>query len=142
MQLLLGKTASAVHTHTAGIQHATTLHPRPFVPRIPSIPHFHPSARSIPSISTRQSTSTTTIICGAAATKVEKLTVQPVRVVEGHVKLPGSKSLSNRILLLAALAQGTTTVENILVRPLPPPLIIFIFRLPSASPSLTHAPKN
>ena len=52
----------------------------------------------------------------AAATAVESLTLQPVRVIEGHVKLPGSKSLSNRILLLAALAEGTTTVENILVR--------------------------
>ena len=54
------------------------------------------------------------IVC-SAATKVEKLVVQPVKVIEGHVKLPGSKSLSNRILLLAALAEGTTTVENILV---------------------------
>lgn len=52
----------------------------------------------------------------AAAEKVEELTIQPVSVIEGHVKLPGSKSLSNRILLLAALAEGTTTVENILVR--------------------------
>lgn len=51
----------------------------------------------------------------AAAEKVEELTIEPVRVIEGHVKLPGSKSLSNRILLLAALAEGTTTVENILV---------------------------
>lgn len=36
--------------------------------------------------------------------------------MEGHIQLPGSKSLSNRILLLAALAQGTTKVVNILVR--------------------------
>ncbi len=34
--------------------------------------------------------------------------------IEGHVKLPGSKSLSNRVLLLAALSEGTTVVENIL----------------------------
>jgi hypothetical protein len=53
----------------------------------------------------------------AAPAAVEELTIQPVRVIEGHVKLPGSKSLSNRILLLAALAEGTTTVENILVSP-------------------------
>ena len=51
----------------------------------------------------------------APAAAVHELTLQPVRVSEGHVKLPGSKSLSNRILLLAALAEGTTTVENILV---------------------------
>lgn len=56
----------------------------------------------------------------AAPAAVEELTIQPVRVIEGHVKLPGSKSLSNRILLLAALAEGTTTVENILVRCLCP----------------------
>ena len=54
-------------------------------------------------------------VAAAAPAAVESLTIQPVRVIEGHVKLPGSKSLSNRILLLAALAEGTTTVENILV---------------------------
>jgi 3-phosphoshikimate 1-carboxyvinyltransferase len=46
---------------------------------------------------------------------VEQLTVQPVRTISGTVKLPGSKSLSNRILLLAALAEGTTVVKNLLV---------------------------
>ncbi|PRW44254.1 3-phosphoshikimate 1-carboxyvinyltransferase isoform A [Chlorella sorokiniana] len=54
------------------------------------------------------------VAAAAAPAALESLTIQPVRVVEGHVKLPGSKSLSNRILLLAALAEGTTTVENIL----------------------------
>nr|HNH51038.1 3-phosphoshikimate 1-carboxyvinyltransferase [Nitrosomonas sp.] len=33
----------------------------------------------------------------------------------GTVKLPGSKSISNRVLLLAALAQGDTLVQNLLV---------------------------
>jgi 3-phosphoshikimate 1-carboxyvinyltransferase len=32
----------------------------------------------------------------------------------GTVSLPGSKSISNRVLLLAALAQGTTTVHDLL----------------------------
>ncbi len=41
--------------------------------------------------------------------------MQPVKKIEGTVKLPGSKSLSNRILLLAALAEGTTLVKNLLV---------------------------
>jgi 3-phosphoshikimate 1-carboxyvinyltransferase len=50
----------------------------------------------------------------AAAAGLEELTVQPIKTIEGHVKLPGSKSLSNRVLLLAALAEGTTVVENIL----------------------------
>jgi hypothetical protein len=45
------------------------------------------------------------------------LTLQPIDKIEGHVKLPGSKSLSNRILLLAALSEGTTLVKNLLVRP-------------------------
>lgn len=42
--------------------------------------------------------------------------IQPVAKISGTVKLPGSKSLSNRILLLAALAEGTTVVRNLLVR--------------------------
>lgn len=45
---------------------------------------------------------------------VEQLTIQPIKTISGTVKLPGSKSLSNRILLLAALAEGTTIVRNLL----------------------------
>ena len=41
-------------------------------------------------------------------------TVTPIRSLDGTVTLPGSKSLSNRCLLLAALAGGTTRVENLL----------------------------
>ena len=41
--------------------------------------------------------------------------LQPIKRIEGHVKLPGSKSLSNRILLLAALSEGVTEVQNLLV---------------------------
>ena len=32
----------------------------------------------------------------------------------GEVRLPGSKSISNRVLLLAALSQGTTTIHDLL----------------------------
>ncbi|MBV8250274.1 MAG: bifunctional 3-phosphoshikimate 1-carboxyvinyltransferase/cytidylate kinase, partial [Comamonas sp.] len=32
----------------------------------------------------------------------------------GCVSLPGSKSISNRVLLLAALSQGTTTIHDLL----------------------------
>ena len=46
---------------------------------------------------------------------MEQLVLQPIKRIEGHVKLPGSKSLSNRILLLAALSEGTTEVQNLLV---------------------------
>ncbi|EIE23113.1 3-phosphoshikimate 1-carboxyvinyltransferase [Coccomyxa subellipsoidea C-169] len=45
---------------------------------------------------------------------MEQLVLQPITKIEGHVKLPGSKSLSNRILLLAALSKGTTVVKNLL----------------------------
>ncbi|MYN05387.1 3-phosphoshikimate 1-carboxyvinyltransferase [Pseudoduganella sp. DS3] len=38
----------------------------------------------------------------------------PVPHVEGAVRLPGSKSISNRILLLAALAEGETRVVDLL----------------------------
>ncbi|KAL0029473.1 hypothetical protein WJX77_010185 [Trebouxia sp. C0004] len=50
----------------------------------------------------------------ATATAVEQLVLQPIKRIEGHVKLPGSKSLSNRILLLAALSAGVTEVQNLL----------------------------
>lgn len=46
---------------------------------------------------------------------MDQLVLQPISKIEGHVKLPGSKSLSNRILLLAALSEGTTVVKNLLV---------------------------
>ncbi len=37
-----------------------------------------------------------------------------VRYAAGSVRLPGSKSISNRILLLSALAEGTTIISNLL----------------------------
>jgi 3-phosphoshikimate 1-carboxyvinyltransferase len=42
------------------------------------------------------------------------LTVRPIRRASGTVRLPGSKSLTNRALLLAALCAGTTTLTNAL----------------------------
>ncbi|WMW79388.1 3-phosphoshikimate 1-carboxyvinyltransferase [Undibacterium cyanobacteriorum] len=42
------------------------------------------------------------------------LDLHPTMKVQGTVKLPGSKSISNRILLLAALAKGTTKVHELL----------------------------
>lgn len=38
----------------------------------------------------------------------------PLRRAAGAVKLPGSKSISNRMLLLAALAEGTTEIRDLL----------------------------
>ncbi|WP_034298624.1 3-phosphoshikimate 1-carboxyvinyltransferase [Herbaspirillum sp. RV1423] len=40
--------------------------------------------------------------------------LHPVAHVQGTVKLPGSKSISNRILLLAALSRGTTKIMDLL----------------------------
>lgn len=37
--------------------------------------------------------------------KVPEIVLQPIKEISGTVKLPGSKSLSNRILLLAALSE-------------------------------------
>ena len=45
---------------------------------------------------------------------MQSITLQPINRVAGTVNLPGSKSLSNRALLLAALAKGTTTLTNLL----------------------------
>lgn len=45
---------------------------------------------------------------------MQKLTINPIARMEGTIHLPGSKSLSNRALLLAALAQGTTKLTNLL----------------------------
>ncbi len=46
--------------------------------------------------------------------QVEQLRLTPIAGVEGTVNVPGSKSLSNRALLLAALASGETTLTNLL----------------------------
>jgi 3-phosphoshikimate 1-carboxyvinyltransferase len=43
-----------------------------------------------------------------------QLTLQPATHAEGVVALPGSKSISNRTLLLAAVARGTTTLTGLL----------------------------
>ena len=45
---------------------------------------------------------------------MKSLTLKPIDHVDGVVQLPGSKSISNRVLLLAALAEGTTRISNLL----------------------------
>jgi 3-phosphoshikimate 1-carboxyvinyltransferase len=42
------------------------------------------------------------------------LQLEPMRRAAGSVRLPGSKSISNRVLLLAALASGETEVSGLL----------------------------
>jgi len=45
---------------------------------------------------------------------MEFLDLHPIKAVAGRVSLPGSKSISNRVLLLAALARGGTVVRDAL----------------------------
>src|SRR5512134_2254630 len=54
-------------------------------------------------------------------TRIEPVSAQPwldlpaARAARGVVRLPGSKSISNRTLLLAALAQGSTEIRDLLL---------------------------
>lgn len=45
---------------------------------------------------------------------MKALTLQPIKSLSGEVRLPGSKSISNRALLLAAQARGDTRILNLL----------------------------
>jgi 3-phosphoshikimate 1-carboxyvinyltransferase len=45
---------------------------------------------------------------------LDSLTLDPILRVDGTVAVPGSKSASNRILLLSAFASGTTRMRNLL----------------------------
>ena len=45
---------------------------------------------------------------------MDTLPLKKISSIDGTVNLPGSKSLSNRALLLASLAQGTTVLSNLL----------------------------
>lgn len=45
---------------------------------------------------------------------LDSMTLQPIAHFSGEINLPGSKSVSNRALLLSALASGTTCLHNLL----------------------------
>ena len=45
---------------------------------------------------------------------MQSLTLKPITEVKGDIHLPGSKSLSNRALLLSALSEGSTRIQNLL----------------------------
>ena len=45
---------------------------------------------------------------------MKSLRIEPIDRIEGEINLPGSKSLSNRALLMAALAEGRTRINNLL----------------------------
>ena len=65
--------------------------------------------RSYPHRTLRSSKS----LCSVA--ELQSITVEPIEKCVGEVVLPGSKSLSNRALLLAALSTGDTEVQNLLI---------------------------
>ena len=46
---------------------------------------------------------------------MKRLVLKPIKKISGSLTLPGSKSLSNRALLLSAIATGTTVLENMLL---------------------------
>lgn len=53
----------------------------------------------------------------AAAEKLSsasEIVLEPIKEISGTIQLPGSKSLSHRILLLSALSEETTVVHNLL----------------------------
>ena len=50
----------------------------------------------------------------SAMTKTDFLDLPPVSTARGTLRLPGSKSISNRVLLLAALARGDTLLHDLL----------------------------
>ncbi|GLP96619.1 3-phosphoshikimate 1-carboxyvinyltransferase [Paraferrimonas sedimenticola] len=45
---------------------------------------------------------------------MKQLSLAPIASINGEINIPGSKSISNRALLLAAMAQGQTTLTNLL----------------------------
>jgi 3-phosphoshikimate 1-carboxyvinyltransferase len=53
-------------------------------------------------------------MAGSQAVLMDYLELKPILRVRGCVRLPGSKSISNRVLLLAALARGETRVRDVL----------------------------
>jgi 3-phosphoshikimate 1-carboxyvinyltransferase len=68
-------------------------------------PFVQPATNSVPRSSLKMA---------STAEKAETYTVTPIKSLDGTVTLPGSKSLSNRCLLLAALSEGKTNVDNLL----------------------------
>ncbi|MGZ9898274.1 3-phosphoshikimate 1-carboxyvinyltransferase [Shewanella gaetbuli] len=45
---------------------------------------------------------------------MKQLRIEPINKMNGVINIPGSKSISNRALLLATLAEGKTTLTNLL----------------------------
>lgn len=50
----------------------------------------------------------------SSAVKSPSISVGPLKSARGEIELPGSKSISNRVLLLSALAKGVTRLHGLL----------------------------
>ena len=74
---------------------------------------FAPAGRSNQKVRQLQRRSNQKLWASSVA-GLESITVEPIEKCAGEVVLPGSKSLSNRALLLAALSTGVTEVKNLL----------------------------
>lgn len=77
-------------------------------------PQMTTSFSVLPSSTQCHATSSLSAMTFDVDAEKNQLTVTPIATLEGTVTLPGSKSLSNRCLLLAALSSGNTRVENLL----------------------------
>ncbi|CAI7789986.1 unnamed protein product [Closterium sp. NIES-53] len=103
----------AAAAHTAEAVESLKLEPIcPCFPHSPPHPALHCMPFPIPPVvaSSRLPVSA----AAHTAEAVESLKLEPIAQISGTVNLPGSKSLSNRLLLLAALAKGETVVDNLL----------------------------
>ena len=76
--------------------------------------NHHPEDRHASTEASTSSSSSTGGMKFEMDSTKNQLAISPIRSIDGVVTLPGSKSLSNRCLLLAALSSGTTRVENLL----------------------------
>lgn len=80
-----------------------------------TILHFDQAAAfSLSGMKPQQAPTSSALLMASTASAAETLTVTPIKSLDGTVTLPGSKSLSNRCLLLAALSEGETRVDNLL----------------------------
>ena len=82
--------------------------------RWPSSPSFTAVSSTFRRTRTTRTLETTRMSSATSDHAVETRTVPPIVSLDGTVTLPGSKSLSNRCLLLAALSDGHTRVNNLL----------------------------
>ena len=72
------------------------------------------SSAGFTTASWKSTRSTTAMGATVVDEATNSLTLTPIKSLDGTVTLPGSKSLSNRCLLLAALSEGSTKVDNLL----------------------------